>query len=251
MDLAYSYIAFFLAYLIGSLSFAVIISKVLGLPDPRTYGSQNPGATNVLRSGSKLAAVLTLLLDALKGYLPTAVVAHYSFELGLHEPASADTVVAFVGVAAFLGHLFPVFHRFQGGKGVATALGVLLAFEPLLGLITAVIWILIAVIFRFSSLASIISAMLAPFFTYLIFERPIMAVAVALMSAMLVWRHWRNIGKLIAGKESRIGEKDDGKRRRRRRRRSSGGASTVTPHAHAATPSEAAEDDAAPTGHRI
>jgi glycerol-3-phosphate acyltransferase PlsY len=218
MDLAYSYIAFLLAYLIGSLSFAVIVSKLMGLPDPRSYGSNNPGATNVLRSGSKVAAVLTLLLDALKGYVPTVLVAHFAFELGLQERDTADTVIAFVGVAAFLGHLFPVFFRFQGGKGVATALGVLLAYEPMLGGLTLAVWLVMALVFRYSSLASILSAVLAPVFTLLIFDRPIIAVAVACMSLLLVWRHWRNILKLMAGQESKIGAKaDEGKNKRRRR----------------------------------
>ena len=216
MDLAFSYIAFLVAYLIGSLSFAVIVSKLMRLPDPRTYGSNNPGATNVLRSGSKAAAVLTLLLDALKGYVPTALVSHYAFELGLTEPATADAVVAFVGVAAFLGHLFPVFFRFQGGKGVATAAGALFAYEPLLGALTLVVWLVIAAIFRYASLASILAAALAPFFTLLIFDRPMIALATGCMAVLLVWRHWRNIIKLMQGRESRIGEKaGEGDRRHR------------------------------------
>ena len=218
MDLAYSYVAFLLAYLIGSLSFAVIVSKLMRLPDPRSYGSNNPGATNVLRSGSKPAAVLTLLLDALKGYLPTMLVGRFAFELGLQEPATADTVIAFVGVAAFLGHLFPVFFRFQGGKGVATALGVLLAYEPLLGGLTLVVWLVMAAVFRYASLASIVAALLAPFFTMLIFDRAIIAVAVGCMSALLLWRHWRNIVKLMSGHESKIGDKPRESKSKRRRR---------------------------------
>jgi glycerol-3-phosphate acyltransferase PlsY len=217
MDLLYSYTAFFIAYLIGSISFAVIISRLMGLGDPRTYGSKNPGATNVLRSGSKLAAVLTLLLDALKGFLPTALVQHYAFELGFEEPT-----VAFVGVAAFLGHLFPVFFRFKGGKGVATAAGVLLAYEPILGGVTVLAWIVVAAIFRYSSLASLIAAAFAPFFTLMFFDRPNVALAVAVMSLLLIWRHWHNILKLLKGKELRIGEKtpdaDPNKPRRRRRK---------------------------------
>jgi glycerol-3-phosphate acyltransferase PlsY len=207
MDLALSYIAFLVAYLIGSLSFAVIVSKLMRLPDPRTYGSNNPGATNVLRSGSKAAAVLTLVLDALKGYVPTALVSRFAFELGLTESATTDAVIAFVGVAAFLGHLFPVFFRFQGGKGVATAAGALFAYEPLLGALTLLVWVLIAAVFRYSSLASILAAGLAPFFMLLIFDRPIIALAVGCMSVLLVWRHWRNIVKLMQGRESRLGEK--------------------------------------------
>jgi len=217
MDLLYSYAAFFIAYLIGSISFAVIVSKMMGLADPRTYGSKNPGATNVLRSGSKLAAVLTLLLDGLKGFLPTMLVQHYAFELGFEDPT-----IAFVGVAAFLGHLFPVFFRFQGGKGVATAAGVLLAFEPLLGGLTLLTWIVIAAVFRYSSLASLIAAAFAPFFTLMFFDRPSVALAVSVMSLLLIWRHWRNILQLLKGKESRLGEKpaeiDPTKPRRRRRK---------------------------------
>jgi len=218
MDLVYSYTAFFVAYLIGSLSFAVIVSKLMGLNDPRSYGSKNPGATNVLRSGNKKAAVFTLLLDALKGYLPVLLVAHFSFELGFE-----DTTIAFVGVAAFLGHLFPVFFRFQGGKGVATAAGVLLAFEPLLGLGVLLAWIVVAAALRYASLASVVAAVVAPFAMLLFFDRPIVALAVSVMSLLLVWRHWRNIVKLLTGKESRIGDKTDEanskpKRRRRVRR---------------------------------
>ena len=215
MDLLYSYTAFFVAYLIGSLSFAVIVSKLMGLSDPRSYGSKNPGATNVLRSGNKMAAVLTLLLDGLKGYLPVLLVEHYSFELGFE-----DTTIAFVGVAAFLGHLFPVFFRFQGGKGVATAAGVLLAFEPLLGLGVLLAWVVVAVIFRYSSLASVVAAVVAPFGVLMFFNRPSVALAVSVMSLLLVWRHWRNIVKLLTGKETRIGDKaDEDKLKRKRHRR--------------------------------
>jgi glycerol-3-phosphate acyltransferase PlsY len=214
MDLVYSYTAFFVAYLIGSLSFAVIVSKLMGLNDPRSYGSKNPGATNVLRSGNKKAAVLTLLLDALKGYLPVLLVEHFSFELGFE-----DTTIAFVGVAAFLGHLFPVFFRFQGGKGVATAAGVLLAFEPLLGLGVLLTWIVVAAAFRYSSLASVVAAAMAPFVMLMFFDRPIVALAVAVMSLLLIWRHWRNIVKLLTGKESRLGEKAEEVNPKRKRRR--------------------------------
>ena len=221
MDLVYSYTAFFVAYLIGSLSFAVIVSKLMGLNDPRSYGSKNPGATNVLRSGNKKAAVLTLLLDGLKGYLPVLLVGRFSFELGFE-----DTTIAFVGVAAFLGHLFPVYFRFQGGKGVATAAGVLLAFEPLLGLGVLLTWIVVAAALRYASLASVVAAVVAPFAMLMFFDRPIVALAVSVMSLLLVWRHWRNIVKLLTGKESRIGDKankaneanPNPKRRRRVRR---------------------------------
>ncbi len=218
MDLLYSYIAFFIAYLIGSISFAVIISRLMGLGDPRTYGSKNPGATNVLRTGNKLAAVLTLLFDALKGYVPTALVQYYAFELGFEDPS-----VAFVGVAAFLGHLFPVFFRFQGGKGVATAAGVLLAYEPVLGAMVLATWVVVAAVFRYSSLAALLAAAFAPFYAMMFFDRPAVSLAVSVMSLLLIWRHWRNIVKLLKGTESRIGDKaavdpaDPNKKRRRRR----------------------------------
>ena len=229
MDLVYSYTAFLAAYLIGSLSFAVIVSKLMGLNDPRHYGSKNPGATNVLRSGNKKAAVLTLLLDALKGFVPVLIVEHFSFELGFE-----DTTIAFVGVAAFLGHLFPVFFRFQGGKGVATAAGVLLAFEPLLGGGVLLTWIAVAAVLRYASLASVVAAVVAPFGMLLFFDRPIIALAVSVMSLLLIWRHWRNIVKLLAGKESRIGDKaeasDPGRKRRRRVRRLHDDASPDTQH---------------------
>jgi glycerol-3-phosphate acyltransferase PlsY len=221
MDATSSFIAIFAAYLIGSLSFAVIVSKVMRLPDPRSYGSHNPGATNVLRSGSKVAAVLTLLLDGIKGYIPTALVAYYAFELGLETPSMIDTVVGFVGLAAFFGHLFPVFFRFQGGKGVATAAGVLFAYEPMLGAMVLGMWILIAAIFRYSSLAAIVAALMAPFFAMMVFNRPMISLAVVCMSVLLIWRHWGNIVKLMAGRESRIGEKPDPAASNKRRRRHS------------------------------
>ncbi len=211
-DLAYSYLAFAVAYLIGSLSFAVIVSRALRLPDPRTYGSNNPGATNVLRSGHKAAALLTLLFDALKGYLPVTLARHFALEYNFEE-----TTLVFVGVAAFIGHLFPVFFKFQGGKGVATAAGVLLALELPLGLAALVIWLLIAVLFRFSSLASIIAALFAPFFALMFYDSPILAIGVGVMSMLLIWRHWGNITKLMSGRELRIGEKAPEKPRRRRR----------------------------------
>ena len=213
MDLVYSYAAFFIAYLIGSLSFAVIVSRVMGLADPRSYGSKNPGATNVLRSGSKVAAVLTLLLDALKGWGPVALVQWKSFELGFD-----DNTIAFVGLAAFLGHLFPIFFRFQGGKGVATAAGVLLAFEPLLGAATLVTWVVVAALFRYASLASVVAAAFAPFFMLMFFDRPSVAMAVTVMSLLLIWRHSRNLIKLFTGKELKIGEKAAAPLRRRQRR---------------------------------
>ena len=189
-------------YLIGSLSFAVIISRLLGLKDPRSYGSGNPGATNVLRSGNKTAAVLTLLFDALKGVLPVWLVHQFGAAYGLR-----DGTAAMVGLAAFLGHLWPVFFHFKGGKGVATAAGVLLALNPWLGLATLATWVIIAAFFRYSSLAAIVAAVFAPFYQLLIWGAGPAALAVALMGLLLVWRHSANIEKLLKGTESRIGQK--------------------------------------------
>jgi len=202
MPLLWTAAAVLAAYLVGSLSFAVIISRAMGLSDPRSYGSKNPGATNVLRSGNKAAAVLTLLFDALKGYVPVLLVQLYGPRLGLGE-----TTVAFVGLAAFLGHLWPVFFRFQGGKGVATAAGVLLAFNPWLGLATLASWLLIAVFLRYSSLASIVAAAFAPFYQLLIWGVEPVLLAIVPMSLLLIWRHEANIRKLLAGTESRLGQK--------------------------------------------
>ena len=190
------------AYLIGSLSFAVIVSRAMGLSDPRTYGSGNPGATNVLRSGSKAAAILTLVLDALKGYLPVLAVVVWGPAHGLEEGTAAA-----VGLAAFLGHLWPVFFRFQGGKGVATAAGVLLGLNPWLGAATLATWLIIALFFRYSSLAAIVAAVFAPFYQLLIWGGGPTALAVALMGLLLVWRHSANIQKLLAGTESKLGQK--------------------------------------------
>ncbi len=194
------------AYLIGSLSFAVLVSRGLGLADPRTYGSKNPGATNVLRSGHRAAAVLTLALDALKGYVPVLLVLVFGPRFGLDE-----TVAAFAGLAAFLGHLWPVFFRFRGGKGVATAAGALLAINPWLGLATLLSWLIIAAFFRYSSLASIIAAVFAPFYQALIWGPEPALLAIALMSLLLVWRHEGNIKKLLAGTESKLGQKPEHK----------------------------------------
>ena len=211
MNAFYPILATLAAYLIGSLSFAVIVSRVMGLHDPRTYGSGNPGATNVLRSGSKAAAIATLLLDALKGWLPVALVHWFGRPYGL-----GDGTLAAVGLAAFLGHLYPVFFRFQGGKGVATALGVLLGISGWLGLATALTWLIIAYFFRYSSLASLVAAVFAPLY-YVLFsgvvwyaEAPVTAAIVA-MGLLLIWRHRENIQRLMAGKESRLGKKADTK----------------------------------------
>ncbi len=186
------------AYLIGSLSFAVIVSRLFGLADPRTYGSGNPGATNVLRSGNKGAAILTLLFDALKGYVPVVV----AQQLGL------DTlVVTVVGLAAFIGHLWPVFFRFVGGKGVATAAGVLLGFAPGLGGLVLLVWLGVAALTRYSSLAALIAAVAAPAIQVWGWGQGPMTAGVILMSALLIWRHAANIRKLLQGQESKIGQK--------------------------------------------
>ena len=207
MSVLTPFLAVFAAYLIGSLSFAVIVSRGMGLQDPRHYGSGNPGATNVLRSGNKLAAVLTLLFDALKGYVPVLLAQVYGPAWGLGE-----TTVAFVGLAAFLGHLWPVFFRFEGGKGVATALGVLMGISGWLGLATLLTWVIIAFFFRYSSLASLVAAVFAPFFYVLgggvaWYTDARVGMAIAVMSGLLAWRHKENIQRLLQGKESRLGSK--------------------------------------------
>jgi glycerol-3-phosphate acyltransferase PlsY len=200
-----SLLAALAAYLIGSLSFAVIVSRVFGLADPRSYGSKNPGATNVLRSGNKKAAILTLVFDALKGVVPVLLVQFYGARFGLGEGT-----VALVGLAAFLGHLWPVFFRFQGGKGVATAAGVLLAFNPWLGVATLATWIIVAFFFRYSSLAALAAAAFAPFYQLLIWGAGPLAAAIVVMSLLLIWRHAANIQKLLAGTESKLGQKAHG-----------------------------------------
>jgi len=187
------------AYLLGSVSFAIVVSKAMRLPDPRSYGSGNPGATNVLRTGRKLAAVLTLLGDAGKGWVAVLVAV-------LVEPAAAPLA----GLAAFLGHLFPVFHRFVGGKGVATAAGVLFGLDWRIGLATVATWIIIAAFFRYSSLAALISAAFAVFFTVLLLGFDTAAACVFVIAALLVWRHRENILRLAAGTESRIGGRKAG-----------------------------------------
>jgi glycerol-3-phosphate acyltransferase PlsY len=202
MSTATSLAAIVVAYLIGSLSFAVIVSRLFGLADPRTYGSKNPGATNVLRSGHKAAAIMTLAFDALKGYVPVWLALLLAPRFGFGE-----TTIGFVGLAAFVGHLWPVFFRFEGGKGVATAAGVLMAFNPWLGLATLATWAIVAAFFRYSSLASITAALFAPFYQLLIWEPSPLAFAIAVMSLLLVWRHSGNIRKLLAGTESKLGQK--------------------------------------------
>ena len=189
------------AYLLGSVSFAVVVSRAFRLPDPREYGSGNPGATNVLRSGRKAAAVLTLLGDCGKGWLAVFVSGQWIVD-------GTAMAMALAAVAVILGHMYPVFHRFQGGKGVATALGALLALSPYLGLGVLGTWITIAGFFRYSSLAALIAAVFAVFFTLILFKaaHPFF-FAVAVIALLLIWRHRLNIRNLIAGKESKLGAK--------------------------------------------
>jgi len=194
------------AYLIGSISFAVVSSKLFGLADPRTYGSKNPGATNVLRSGNKGAAIATLIGDAVKGWLAVWLAIRFQEQLNI-----GDATIALVAIAVFLGHLWPVFFRFVGGKGVATAAGVLLGLNPWLGVATLVTWLAVAFAFRYSSLAALVAAVFAPFYYGLLFGVEPQLFAVFAMSALLVFRHSKNISNLIAGKESRIGSKAKGK----------------------------------------
>ena len=195
------------SYLVGSLSFAVIVSRLMGLNDPRSYGSKNPGATNVLRSGSKKAAILTLLLDAVKGWLPVALVLAYGPQHGL-----GAGVAALAGLAAFLGHLYPVFFGFVGGKGVATAVGVLVGVNGLLALTTVLTFAIVVYFSRYVSLASMVAAVFAPVFY--VFGSDVAwdvnateVFSLAVMALLLVWRHRENINRLLAGTESKLGQK--------------------------------------------
>jgi glycerol-3-phosphate acyltransferase PlsY len=194
------------AYLIGSVSFAIVVSKLLRLDDPRTYGSQNPGATNVLRTGNKLAAVLTLLGDCAKGWVAVALAIELSEPLGLGKAG-----VSLAAFAVFAGHLWPVFFGFKGGKGVATALGVLLALSPPVGVTTLCTWIIIAYTWRYSSLAALIAAVFAPIYQLLLFGTGPRLVAIFLMSVLLVYRHRGNIANLLAGKETRLARRSERK----------------------------------------
>ena len=207
MQTLYPALAVLAAYLLGSLSFAVIVSRAMGLKDPRTFGSKNPGATNVLRSGSKAAAIVTLLLDAVKGWLPVLLVRLLGKPYGLE-----DGTMALVGLAAFVGHLWPVFFRFQGGKGVATFIGVVFGIDLVLGLATGATWLIIAFFLRYSSVASLVSALFAP--VYYLFgdriqwyaEKPVL-LALFVMALLLAVRHRENINRLLQGNESKLGTK--------------------------------------------
>ena len=205
MEVLGSVVAVVLSYLLGSVSFAVVVSRVMGLADPRSYGSRNPGATNVLRTGNKAAAVLTLAGDALKGWLAIFLVRQFAARFGFE-----DGTIALATVAVFCGHLFPVFHGFKGGKGVATAAGVLLAISPWLGLATLATWLVIAFFFRYSSLAALVAAVFAPLYEVMLFGTDLISLAVVTMSGLLVWRHRGNIANLLAGRESRIGRRKPG-----------------------------------------
>ena len=191
-------LALIAAYLLGSVPFAMISSRVFGLADPRTYGSGNPGATNVLRSGNKKAALMTLIGDALKG----AVAVIVAQQMGLSE-----TVIGLVALAVFLGHLYPIFLKFKGGKGVATAAGVLLALDPILGLAVAGTWLLVAYVSRYSSLAALIAAAAAPVISALMHGANNQTIVVGILGMALIGKHWQNIQRLMAGQESKIGSK--------------------------------------------
>ncbi|MEO8938212.1 MAG: glycerol-3-phosphate 1-O-acyltransferase PlsY [Burkholderiaceae bacterium] len=203
-------VAIVLAYLLGSVSFAIVVSRVAGIADPRSFGSKNPGATNVLRSGHKGAAAATLFLDAFKGWLPVWLVQTWGYRYGID-----DAGVAGVALAVFLGHLYPVFFGFKGGKGVATAFGILLAIAWWLGLATAMTWVIVAFFFRYSSLAALIASLFAPFYYVLLIGFDVVAAAITVMGALVVYRHRRNIANLLTGNETRIGGKKVVRRARR------------------------------------
>jgi glycerol-3-phosphate acyltransferase PlsY len=195
-----------IAYLIGSISFAVIVSRAFALPDPRSYGSGNPGATNVLRTGKRAAAALTLAGDSIKGWFAVFLAQHFA------APGGVDAAMAAAGIAVAIGHMYPVFFRFQGGKGVSTALGVLVALNVWLALGTVATWLVIAFFFRISSLAALIAALFAPFFAFFLYGMGLFVVegtaAVVVIAMLLIWRHRANIRNLLAGKESRFGSRD-------------------------------------------
>jgi acyl phosphate:glycerol-3-phosphate acyltransferase len=195
------------AYSIGSVSFAVVVSKAMKLSDPRSYGSGNPGATNVLRSGNKKAAIFTLLGDALKGCLAVWLAIFITMNIAPNDVDAKLLAIAISAVAVFLGHLYPMFHGFKGGKGVATAAGVLLVINPLLGLATLCTWLAIVAFFRYSSAAALAAAVFAPFYYVLLFGTNVIAAAVIFICLLLIWRHRGNIKQLLAGTESRIGKR--------------------------------------------
>ena len=190
------------AYLLGSIPFALVASRVFGLADPRSYGSMNPGATNVLRSGHKGAAIFTLIGDVAKGWLAVFLASRYGPQYGL-----ASATVGFVALAVFFGHLYPVFLAFKGGKGVATAAGVLLAIDPWLGLATLATWLFIALVLRYSSLAALVAATAAPVYAFMLWGNNGMVVTVGIIAMALVGKHWPNLQRLMAGSEPKIGSR--------------------------------------------
>ncbi len=192
-----------LAYLLGSIPFAVVASWIFGLPDPRTFGSKNPGATNMLRSGNKAAALLTLLGDAGKGWIAVALAQHFAPTWGLD-----NDVVTAVALVVFLGHVWPVFLRFKGGRGVATAAGVVFGLNTWIGLLTIVTWIIVAAIWRISSLSALVAAALMPVYAWIFLGFEANTLVIFIMSLLLIWRHKSNIANLITGKEARIGGSD-------------------------------------------
>ena len=198
----FNVLAIIAAYLIGSLSFAVIVSKYYGMDDPRTYGSGNPGATNVLRSGKKKAAALTLLGDAVKGLVAVILARCLQDALNL-----SDATIALVAIAALVGHIWPIFFNFKGGKGVATALGVLLALSPATALLCALIWLVMAFGFKVSSLAALVATICAPIFAFFMMPHASWAWVTVFIAALVLYRHKSNIQNLIQGKESKIGDK--------------------------------------------
>lgn len=199
-SLVISLIAVVLAYLLGSIPFAVVSSRIFGLADPRSYGSKNPGATNVLRSGNKAAAALTLFGDLAKGWLAVFVAHVYCPTNGLNSE-----FIALVAMSVFFGHLYPVFLNFRGGKGVATAAGVLLALDPRLGVATLGVWLCVAFVLRYSSLAALVAAIAAPLVAFLLWGGDALVVAVGVMSMALIGKHWQNLQRLMAGTETKIG----------------------------------------------
>ncbi|SCX12913.1 acyl-phosphate glycerol-3-phosphate acyltransferase [Nitrosomonas eutropha] len=194
-------ILIFSAYLLGSISFAVVASWLFKLPDPRSYGSGNPGATNVLRTGKKAAAAVTLLGDAGKGWVAVVVAKYLGNVLGL-----GNEVIASAALAVFLGHLFPIFLAFKGGKGVATSAGILLGLNLWLGILAILTWIIVALVSRISSLSALLSALLAPLYTYFLLQKEMLTITVLIISILLILKHQSNIANLIAGKETRIGK---------------------------------------------
>jgi glycerol-3-phosphate acyltransferase PlsY len=195
-------LAIVMAYLLGSIPFAMVSSRLFGLADPRSYGSKNPGATNVLRSGNKGAAVVTLIGDMLKGWLAVYLAQRFGGGYGFGQ-----AFIGLVAMAAFFGHLYPIFLGFKGGKGVATAAGVLLALDPWLGLATLATWLFLAFALRYSSLAALIAAAAAPLFAFFLWGNDVLLLAVGVIAMALIGKHWQNLQRLMAGTEPKIGAK--------------------------------------------